>query len=95
MSRCIIYISCLFVIALTGCRSGTPPPAAVTEKASVPVAVEKTGSTTNQTASAIDPLRELFTEARELLGQGNTNEVLEKLEQALDTPELSDDRPEI
>ena len=95
MSRCIIYISCLFVIALTGCRAGTPPPAAVAEKASVPVAAETAVGATNQTAAAIDPLRELFTEARELLGQGNTNAVLETLEQALDAPELSDDRPAI
>ena len=95
MIRCIICLSCLFVIALTGCRPGTPPPAAVAEKASVPVAAEEAGGTTNQTASAANPLRDLFTEARELLGQGNTNAVLEKLEQALDAPELSDDRPTI
>lgn len=95
MSRCAIYMSCLFVIALTGCRTGTPPPADVAEKASVPVTAEETGSTTNQTAAAVNPLRDLFTEARELLGQGDTNAVLEKLEQALDAPELSDDGPAI
>ncbi|MBT7068134.1 MAG: hypothetical protein HN919_17700, partial [Verrucomicrobia bacterium] len=95
MIRCIICLSCLFVIALTGCRPETPPPveaAEQAEKAAVTTAVEEAGSTTNQTAAAVPPLRSLFTEARELLGQGNTNAVLEKLEQALDDPELSGDR---
>ncbi|MBT3294004.1 MAG: hypothetical protein HN383_01925 [Verrucomicrobia bacterium] len=98
MIRCIICLSCLFVIALTGCRPETPPPveaAEQAEKAAVTTAVEEAGSTTNQTAAAVPPLRSLFTEARELLGQGNTNAVLEKLEQALDDPELSGDRPAI
>jgi tetratricopeptide (TPR) repeat protein len=61
----------------------------------VTAAVEDAGSTTSQTAAAATPLRSLFTEARELISQGNTNAALETLEQALDDPELSGDRPAI
>jgi tetratricopeptide (TPR) repeat protein len=95
MIRCIICVSCLLVIALTGCRPGTPPPVEAAENAATPAAAKEAGSTTNEAASAANPLRDLFTEARDLLGEGYTNAVLEKLEQALDAPELSDDRPAI
>jgi len=89
MRRGIICTVSLFAIwsALSGCGP---------DKTSTSRTAEEVEEVKEETAAApVDPLREVFSEVRGLLGGGDTNGAIQVLERAFDDPQLAESRPKI